>query len=199
MPLKMRAHPRSRGENGRRRFAPGTPVGSSPLTRGKHSDAAPIARDQRLIPAHAGKTAGLQRSPRHRGAHPRSRGENWAAHTSVGFPDDSSPLTRGKLESLLRSTRNGGLIPAHAGKTVNQSTRRPPSAAHPRSRGENRQSRHSNALTGGSSPLTRGKHVAHRVERREIGLIPAHAGKTRDGVLKSMSIGAHPRSRGENM
>ena len=31
-----------------------------------------------------------------------------------------------------------------------------------------------------------------------IRLIPAHAGKTRDGVLKSMSIGAHPRSRGEN-
>ena len=51
----------------------------------------------------------------------------------------------------------------------------------------------------GSSPLTRGKHRAEATKRRERGLIPAHAGKTRDGVLKSMSIGAHPRSRGENL
>ena len=50
----------------------------------------------------------------------------------------------------------------------------------------------------GSSPLTRGKRNERRMTDHPQGLIPAHAGKTRDGVLKSMSIGAHPRSRGEN-
>ena len=52
--------------------------------------------------------------------------------------------------------------------------------------------------SSGSSPLTRGK--CHPRIRLGVpaGLIPAHAGKIRDGVLKSMSIGAHPRSRGEN-
>ena len=51
---------------------------------------------------------------------------------------------------------------------------------------------------GGSSPLTRGKPPAQRTERRQIGLIPAHAGKTplhrEDASLRA----AHPRSRGEN-
>ena len=90
------AHPRSRGEN----FALTVPMvlagGSSPLTRGKHGDAAALAIRLRLIPAHAGKTVdsgpldGLAR------AHPRSRGENaWRLITSHGR-GGSSPLTRGK-------------------------------------------------------------------------------------------------------
>ena len=51
-----RAHPRSRGEN--RRVRPRLPVwrGSSPLTRGKLTRAAPDVMISRLIPAHAGKT-----------------------------------------------------------------------------------------------------------------------------------------------
>ena len=50
----------------------------------------------------------------------------------------------------------------------------------------------------GSSPLTRGKHVAHRIERREVGLIPAHAGKTARASISGQRHWAHPRSRGEN-
>ena len=50
------AHPRSRGENDRRRpRAPGL-CGSSPLTRGKPRCAPPRPHQARLIPAHAGKT-----------------------------------------------------------------------------------------------------------------------------------------------
>ena len=50
------AHPRSRGENGRRVSLRRAASGSSPLTRGKH--AAPRRNGLRsgLIPAHAGKT-----------------------------------------------------------------------------------------------------------------------------------------------
>ena len=53
-------------------------------------------------------------------------------------------------------------------------------------------------FAAGSSPLTRGKrHLRHGRDLRR-GLIPAHAGKTREGVQVLGKAGAHPRSRGEN-
>ena len=51
-----RAHPRSRGENGGVIVYPDGYVGSSPLTRGKHSARRGAHARTRLIPAHAGKT-----------------------------------------------------------------------------------------------------------------------------------------------
>ena len=51
-----RAHPRSRGENAETSCSLTTAVGSSPLTRGKHREAASRKKRERLIPAHAGKT-----------------------------------------------------------------------------------------------------------------------------------------------
>ena len=54
------------------------------------------------------------------------------------------------------------------------------------------------ASTSGSSPLTRGKHRRNRGRSRSPGLIPAHAGKTRNFNAAQILHGAHPRSRGEN-
>ena len=53
-------------------------------------------------------------------------------------------------------------------------------------------------MSNGSSPLTRGKLDTH--DRRNLidGLIPAHAGKTGEGLSAVWAVGAHPRSRGEN-
>ena len=50
----------------------------------------------------------------------------------------------------------------------------------------------------GSSPLTRGKLDSGPALRNEAGLIPAHAGQTKDRVSSSTERTAHPRSRGEN-
>ena len=91
-----------------------------------------------------------------------------------------------------------GLIPAHAGKT------RPPwpgghgSPAHPRSRGENASSSMPIKSAYGSSPLTRGKHVATPSWAARPRLIPAHAGKTNTLITTMFYNKAHPRSRGEN-
>ena len=73
---QQRAHPRSRGENGfpQYRSVPGT--GSSPLTRGKHTPFRVLAIEERLIPAHAGKTSSTGSHAAPPWAHPRSRGEN---------------------------------------------------------------------------------------------------------------------------
>ena len=111
------AHPRSRGENGLIVDRATWQAGSSPLTRGKHTRRPRSPRRARLIPAHAGKTR-VQRWPAvHASAHPRSRGENVAGIYLAYRRRGSSPLTRGKLSDELAYEHNGGLIPAHAGKT----------------------------------------------------------------------------------
>ena len=91
-----------------------------------------------------------------------------------------------------------GLIPAHAGKT------RPPwpgghgSPAHPRSRGENASSSMPIKSAYGSSPLTRGKHVATPSWAARPRLIPAHAGETPPTFGRSrVGAGSSPLTRGK--
>ena len=55
-PARGRAHPRSRGENGKLDATKHTLTGSSPLTRGKLDDLVEGNFIYGLIPAHAGKT-----------------------------------------------------------------------------------------------------------------------------------------------
>ena len=152
--------------------------GSSPLTRGKLSDAHRPRRIHGLIPAHAGKTM---------------------SRLHLGSMDmGSSPLTRGKLGDHGLDRAPDGLIPAHAGKTTPSPNRARSHRAHPRSRGENGEA---GAVIGadlGSSPLTRGKPPPRDRGRGLGGLIPAHAGKTYAIAGFSPVMRAHPRSRGEN-
>ena len=172
------AHPRSRGENGLRRPPRRCGPGSSPLTRGKLLNNALSRVLQGLIPAHAGKTALSGASTRPPRAHPRSRGEN---------------QHQGSQRAVVHR-----LIPAHAGKTSTPTAAATSTRAHPRSRGENTPSATQVSSGRGSSPLTRGKHLADRVHELAHGLIPAHAGKTRPGSSSAKRMRAHPRSRGEN-
>ena len=172
------AHPHSRGENGTISRCVGTGLGSSPLTRGKLVRPQRWSRGRRLIPAHAGKTYGLEARQRHRRAHPRSRGENFYRLRPDRIGRGSSPLTRGKPSSCPSSPTRQRIIPAHAGKTLRTTrpcflqvgssplTRGKPCAPlarassrwdHPRSRGENYAAWIGPSPRGGSSPLTRGK------------------------------------------
>ena len=91
-----RAHPRSRGENFVTRFCLVTPLGSSPLTRGKWLSAIGAVRLSGLIPAHAGKIVRRGAAPVRARAHPRSRGENAGLSAAPPSSVGSSPLTRGK-------------------------------------------------------------------------------------------------------
>ena len=90
----------------------------------------------------------------------------------------SSPLTRGKHETVCRTLERVGLIPAHAGKTWTGSDPIFSPSAHPRSRREN---------------------APHSIHADAVDwLIPAHAGKTADQPVVVFNRGTHPRSRGEN-
>ena len=156
---KLRAHPRSRGENPLMTYRIDWLQGSSPLTRGKLAQLIEASDSGGLIPAHAGKTS-PRHTPRCRGrAHPRSRGEN--THTMREMTNElgSSPLTRGKRRNADSRTWHYGLIPAHAGKTGLAHSVIGDSEAHPRSRGENAGGGLTKRVAQGSSPLTRGKRV----------------------------------------
>ena len=154
------AHPRSRGENGKKSFKKLPAIGSSPLTRGKRRAPAHRQLERRLIPAHAGKTRVVTQSWISTKAHPRSRGENDPVRGRRRVLPGSSPLTRGKLFKSDDFTNGKGLIPAHAGKTRKSLPASQLQAAHPRSRGENLSATGPDGLNQGSSPLTRGKQLA---------------------------------------
>ena len=173
--------------------------GSSPLTRGKHNQAARPRASAGLIPAHAGKTVLLVGGVGTAGAHPRSRGENGAFGRARSWTTGSSPLTRGKRYDDGQSSGRYGLIPAHAGKTPPVDQGPDPPWAHPRSRGENAARSAATPISSGSSPLTRGKHDRVRPREGRAGLIPAHAGKTITlGILKRPSCGSSPLTRGKH-
>ena len=175
---RPRAHPRSRGENSV--YPPNVVMGagSSPLTRGKLVVVEVPEGHAGLIPAHAGKTTYRPRGGWNRGAHPRSRGENWCKPVVRGLSAGSSPLTRGKPMSASRWRARLGLIPAHAGKTFVEAVLEGCDGAHPRSRGENQAGAIADRRGVGSSPLTRGKRPRIDAAGASDGLIPAHAGKT---------------------
>ena len=172
--------------------------GSSPLTRGKLDRRDRTRIRFRLIPAHAGKTAGCRGSDDPTAAHPRSRGENRGRRRGGSAPAGSSPLTRGKPHPRRPDMAARRLIPAHAGKTWRPSARGARTAAHPRSRGENPVTMNTNAPKHGSSPLTRGQLSSVKINGASLRLIPAHAGKTNSLNAWSSFFPAHPRSRGEN-
>ena len=175
------------------------PDGSSPLTRGKLEHMQTVRKRHGLIPAHAGKTRSRRPFAAWRWAHPRSRGENRSPNPNPTTATGSSPLTRGKQWSEPQEPQPQGLIPAHAGKTLSSSPLGVKVRAHPRSRGENFSHRDMVICDVGSSPLTRGKLEAKRIDGAPGGLIPAHAGKTMSALASSMQSRAHPRSRGENV
>ena len=173
-------------------------TGSSPLTRGKRGNCGQGTLVQGLIPAHAGKTLRPPLASTPTTAHPRSRGENGRPIASHARNTGSSPLTRGKRHHIRIIPLTHGLIPAHAGKTPWYTLRQKVAAAHPRSRGENDAIQFDLEFSAGSSPLTRGKLHALMPVLPQVGLIPAHAGKTITWVAQLITSWAHPRSRGEN-
>ena len=116
----------------------------------------------------------------------------------AGYNWGSSPLTRGKQPLVRQNAARTRLIPAHAGKTASTTLVIVAGPAHPRSRGENVLPSPSVPPEAGSSPLTRGKLWDQNVGLNQIGLIPAHAGKTVSIAPLFDNVTAHPRSRGEN-
>ena len=135
------AHPRVGGENGIRACTPTRFRGLIPAWAGKtsgiiaaymRSEAHPrvggenvplgrgIARGIRLIPAWAGKRATPRQCLDASTAHPRVGGENEPGDRVGHCLAGSSPRGRGKLDRFGIVAGNRRLIPAWAGKTVDE-------------------------------------------------------------------------------
>ena len=189
--------PAHAGKTGRLR-APGRARRAHPRACGENNDQLSAQSRQGLIPAHAGKT-GFRRVARRRvPAHPRACGENRSTSCARPRPPGSSPRMRGKLHRGDDELNREGLIPAHAGKTIHNTTTFRLRRAHPRACGENYAPMSFRACMIGSSPRMRGKRFAGAVPDEVVRLIPAHAGKTNVSGNLVDAHWAHPRACGEN-
>ena len=173
-------------------------AGSSPRMRGKPTRDEDGNTHVGLIPAHAGKTFTLNIPLEVKRAHPRACGENNTKRCKSWSATGSSPRMRGKRLLTSSMRRLAGLIPAHAGKTMEGEEEILPPRAHPRACGENAAENSDKDVVTGSSPRMRGKREQTAGVQAVAGLIPAHAGKTGRRRNNSRAWWAHPRACGEN-
>ena len=171
--------------------------GSSPHTRGTHSNTpSPIWR-MRFIPAYAGNAPqqGPWRPPCP--VHPRIRGERAHKPREWFLWRGSSPHTRGTRldQSLRRSLRR--FIPAYAGNARRARSGQDRCAVHPRIRGERHPDKVNGLVLDGSSPHTRGTLTHNTPGLRPRRFIPAYAGNARHPATGPRERSVHPRIRGE--
>ena len=152
--------------------------GSPPRIRGKPERFRFGVNPQGLIPAHTGKTTYPASSPSRNRAHPRAYGENVVGDRNATTQTGSSPRIRGKRADSNEEGTVSGLIPAHTGKTRRLPRRAQPPGAHPRAYGENLAFISSGRSFRGSPPRIRGKRRLTERHELQVGLIPAHTGKT---------------------
>ena len=118
----VRAHPRVRGEHVKQELAELIRQGSSPRPRGAQVRREPRCRAAGLIPASAGSTSYRMSKFSLFRAHPRVRGEHFAAAACWLILSGSSPRPRGARIHNLADIQKGGLIPASAGSTSRRNT-----------------------------------------------------------------------------
>ena len=130
-------HPRACGANLRRSLRTARMCGSSPRMRGKlHHEQVRVA-GSRIIPAHAGQTSARSSSSKEKSDHPRACGANRFIHGVNNTRSGSSPRMRGKLRQYARHKPMSGIIPAHAGQTIQRLIGMYVQQDHPRACGAN--------------------------------------------------------------
>ena len=151
-----------------------------------------------IIPAHAGNTYLRVVGVSALWDHPRACGEHpWITGVS-DVSRGSSPRMRGTRVKVTQHGRGVGIIPAHAGNTPAQAASAGPAEDHPRACGEHDYAAGSDGKGLGSSPRMRGTLGPPQRVRRRQGIIPAHAGNTRDSTPSARSARDHPRACGEH-
>ena len=171
--------------------------GSSPHTRGTHSNTpSPIWR-MRFIPAYAGNAPqqGPWRPPCP--VHPRIRGERDRMRVWLPIVTGSSPHTRGTRPQATGMVPVARFIPAYAGNASGSVTAAQSTTVHPRIRGERPARQERARPLRGSSPHTRGTLTHNTPGLRPRRFIPAYAGNARHPATGPRERSVHPRIRGE--
>ena len=171
------------GENVYRPRQHPEPLGSPPRVRGKPADSGSIVVLLGITPACAGKTTSLLCKALITWDHPRVCGENSSSNFLKCFILGSPPRVRGKPQKSLPARRSAGITPACAGKTRRLGGRVQGTWDHPRVCGENLLGLLSQDAHPGSPPRVRGKLLVYFWRKKNSGITPACAGKTR-GLLR---------------
>ena len=166
--------------------------------RGTHLVEAPRLYLVGIIPAHAGNTCLLYVQHWNIWDHPRACGEHGLWRRHMWAPRGSSPRMRGTRGVIDAAHFITGIIPAHAGNTWQADTCGQLGRDHPRACGEHYDGRKSFYGKAGSSPRMRGTHALALAEGARTGIIPAHAGNTRDRLCTAGASRDHPRACGEH-
>ena len=191
-------HPRACGANAEAIAQAAAEDGSSPRMRGKLVGMVVFPRPKRIIPAHAGQTL---RKACFRGGltdHPRACGANEIRHLNDTIRNGSSPRMRGKRISPQFCIPYVRIIPAHAGQTQRGPRHCAYRTDHPRACGANQFFCFGESVGNGSSPRMRGKPDRASSNRRQLRIIPAHAGQTTGDTGLSVLFADHPRACGAN-
>ena len=93
-------------------------LGSPPPMRGKACTSIGFSSTTRITPAHAGKRETEDFRARYFEDHPRPCGEKPGFVVLPRRAKGSPPPMRGKVVGVLRVQANGGITPAHAGKSA---------------------------------------------------------------------------------
>ena len=105
---------------------------------------------------------------------------------------------RGTPATGSRQANSRGIIPAHAGNTQQDTNPSSQSWDHPRTCGEHWCEDKRSDTVKGSSPHMRGTPRLSSPSSVPVGIIPAHAGNTKDATTDTAADGDHPRTCGEH-
>ena len=131
-----------------------------------------------ITPAHAGKSAIIRLFDTRTGDHPRTCGEKLIALIRCCCSLGSPPHMRGKGPCFRLDDTIQGITPAHAGKRIANLLNIRLVRDHPRTCGEKMVEGDSTAVRAGSPPHMRGKVYDASADMYDIGITPAHAGKS---------------------
>ena len=193
-----RDHPRVCGENSSYCRLLSSSSGSPPRMRGKQGRIRQAGKNFGITPAHVGKTVRSNPSLACSVNHPRACGENRPRPSRPAQFRGSPPRMRGKLENGGIQTEEGGITPAHAGKTALGFSTVSRLSDHPRACGENSYLLQRRGRNTGSPPRMRGKLFSLLTLSLFSRITPAHAGKTRQAPTARSVVRDHPRACGEN-
>ena len=130
--------------------------------------------------------------------HPRTCGENQSLQFVRLYGLGSPPHMRGKRQSRGALYALQRITPAHAGKTERKGQRNSDRSDHPRTCGENSSAMSASSLPNGSPPHMRGKLLSLILQKSQLRITPAHAGKTQSSLKTFNPFTDHPRTCGEN-
>ena len=197
-PISRRDHPRVCGEHKDCSYADMYWRGSSPRMRGTRDEIIVYLGNVGIIPAYAGNTTGVATRRTRWRDHPRVCGEHvWAGHV-VGANTGSSPRMRGTPNQIFTNFQPLRIIPAYAGNTSRQGSRRRADGDHPRVCGEHTWPDVPLHQLPGSSPRMRGTLLNGMILSEDSGIIPAYAGNTRSRRAVRVWKRDHPRVCGEH-